>query len=309
LIHPDVDKAVLLRWLKKRLEPGESLDLHHNMDHTWSLEWALRRPMGVLRQFPRGRAAGRSRYFVTDARFTPGAELEELAAQFQVHVVGPFWVVDRGVSPGPIRGYAFEADEPTGATWFWFSAHDPVYRIEPDPFVTWELRHHFAQTPNTPPERAPASSEQHRVAYNIALDTGAEPAAQAHFAALGIDGRVAAEYASLPRLVGKRLDPGVAPRLWVYFQPADAPERDLTFAIHTLVEARKSLSLVPEDPKPRAVGMPFALPTSLWQPGFLYAAVSEVRKRPGTERFFGLWTERGNPVRDKTGPAEVDILP
>jgi hypothetical protein len=50
--------------------------------------------------------------------------------------------------------------------------------------------------------------------------------------------------------------------------------------------------------------MPFAVPTSLWKPGYIYASVTEVRPRPGTERFYGLWDD----WPELGGAAPVDLL-
>jgi hypothetical protein len=57
------------------------------------------------------------------------------------------------------------------------------------------------------------------------------------------------------------------------------------------VEAPPRFSLTPRDTLPWDVGMPFALPTSLWRPGFLYTAVSEIVRRPGRERYAGAWSD------------------
>jgi hypothetical protein len=53
--------------------------------------------------------------------------------------------------------------------------------------------------------------------------------------------------------------------------------------------------------------MPFAIPATLWERGFVYAASTEILKRPGRERYEGSFRGRGAPVPE-SGPREEPLL-
>ena len=62
------------------------------------------------------------------------------------------------------------------------------------------------------------------------------------------------------------------------------------------VEAPPRYSLVEPDTLAWDVGMPFAIPTSLWRPGFVYTSVTELVRRPGRERYDGGFRGAQAPV-------------
>jgi hypothetical protein len=53
--------------------------------------------------------------------------------------------------------------------------------------------------------------------------------------------------------------------------------------------------------------MPFALPASLFRPGFLYETVTELMRRPGRERYVGSFQGPGAPA-PLSGPPETTLL-
>ncbi len=306
IIHQDVDKTALMKWLSPRLESETSVAFHGSMKYSWSLGWALQRPVTHASRVPTTPARGAGQYFVADARFAQSAELSALAEGFSVQVFGPFWFVDRAAPPGPIDGFSFHTRQPTVLEWLFVQAHDPIYRIEPDPYATWELREHFGQSPNPPPAAAPRNLEQTRIAHNLARSQGDVARAERFRRELtaALDSSPARDYSGVMRLLGVRYAAGVAPTLSVFFQAHEPTLTDAHFAIYGRMERGARWSLVPVDSKVRAVGMPFAVPTSLWKPGYIYASVTEVRPRPGTERFYGLWDD----WPELGGAAPVDLL-
>jgi hypothetical protein len=52
--------------------------------------------------------------------------------------------------------------------------------------------------------------------------------------------------------------------------------------------------------------MPFAIPTSLWRPGFVYTSVTELVRRPGRERYDGAF--RGPLAPTPLAPAAAPLL-
>ncbi len=61
------------------------------------------------------------------------------------------------------------------------------------------------------------------------------------------------------------------------------------FQLTASVTALRSWTLVGIPKRERATGMPFEMPTPLWQPGMIYRSLSEIRPRPGTEQHVGSW--------------------
>jgi hypothetical protein len=104
-----------------------------------------------------------------------------------------------------------------------------------------------------------------------------------------------------------RLEPGTSFFLTVYFE-ASGPLKDaFTFGIASRVEAPPRFSVTPPDPVLREVGMPFAIVSTRWERGFIYAATTEILKRPGRERYVGAFRGRGAPV-PLEGPPEMALL-
>jgi hypothetical protein len=67
--------------------------------------------------------------------------------------------------------------------------------------------------------------------------------------------------------------------------------------MHSVVEAAPASSLVAKDPVVADVGVPFGIPASRWKRGYVYASVSEVIRRIGSERWYGSFRparESGN---------------
>ncbi len=53
--------------------------------------------------------------------------------------------------------------------------------------------------------------------------------------------------------------------------------------------------------------MPFVIPTSLWRPGFIYSAVTELTRRPGRERYEGAFRGTLAPI-PREGPLAMPVL-
>jgi hypothetical protein len=184
--------------------------------------------------------------------------------------------------------------------------------VRPDPWATWELRDHFGQTPNEVPATPPSTPEELRIAHNAAVATGDEARAKQYEDALLAQLRVSI---SMPftgglALLGERLTQGAADKLALYFRAGGPTASDCNFRIDGTVEARPPLSLVPPDSVVREVGEPFALPMRTWKQGYIYSVASELRQRPGTERFAGYFVTDGKstPPRAATGSKTISLV-
>jgi hypothetical protein len=289
------DKAQALEWMSARMATDTVVELHPEMHPTWAQDWALHRPTVAN---PKG---SRPRYFVGDLAFMTGAEQKRFADSFHVTAVGRYVLVDREAGPGPADVLVFDEREPNLLERYLSYDVDPVRTLRPDPWAAWELRAHWAQTPNPPPTTAPSSLEQLRIAHNLALaesDLGVAQALEAKV--LGsLDTSVATDFPDGTRLLGKRYAPGVTPRLDLYFRAGGPAGIDAPFRIDSIMRRGRPFSLVPNDETVKEVETPFAIPMTLWKPGFIYVESSELAGRPGLEEleghFVGAYGAPGPP--------------
>jgi hypothetical protein len=227
----------------------------------------------------------------------PDAEQALLASQFHVRAAGPYWIVEPDEAAQPIDAFAIDEREPTAREWYLVSGTEPVRSVVADAFATWELRRHFDQ-PAVAPQGTPATLEQKRIAYDVALDTGDGPATAARrlelLQALTAPAPGTPALGTGTKILGTTRAGGVLPSVTVWLQAAaaaDPPGTRLT--VWSQVEARAPLSAIMADPVVREVGAPTAIAPQRWKPGWVYSDRVLLRKRPGTERY---WIESGVPA-------------
>ncbi|HTQ07723.1 MAG TPA: hypothetical protein VMI54_27900, partial [Polyangiaceae bacterium] len=298
-IQPDFDKEAAFVAVAKTLPARAVVGVSNGMKPSYWMDWVLRRPVRYV-GLPRVGAAGVST-FALDSRFDTRGGMESLTREFSVRAIGPFFVANTEAAPAPVEGFATVVRKQSGLSrWLTATTHD-VYDVVPDPFWTWELREHLNQTPNPPPTGAPASSENLRIAHNLAVAEHDEAGAERLLNELlaGVDRRTARRFSLGVELLGARLDETASTRLTLYFRTSTPLPTDTQFQVFSRVIAPPSLSLVPADELTWEVGMPFAMPTSLWRPGFVYSAVTEILRRPGRERYDGVF-------RGPVAPTEID---
>jgi hypothetical protein len=309
IIHSDFDKEAALRALAARMPPEATLGLHGSMKQSYWMDWVLERPLSPM-HLPRLAAPLRNDFYALDMRFTPGSQLRTFARDFAVHAYGPFLTSDLHRAQTPLTAEAVHAREPNWLTWLFVTANHAEYVTEPDAWLTWELRVHLQNSENPLPNVAAATTaEGLRIAHNAAVATGDGAAAAAlrtRLVAL-LDRAPARAFSDGVELLGVRFEPGASDLLSVYFVAAGALERDVQFGISSHVLSAPFFSLTPKDVLPWDVGMPFALPTSLWRPGFIYRSESELVRRPGRERYVGAFRGAGAP-EPLSGAAETPLL-
>lgn len=308
-IQPDKDKVAALEFLGERAKPGDVVTLNANMRKSLWVAWALEHPTKVdgASQF-----RGDERYYVTDGRYSEGTSLRERSRTAGTTVAGPFWIFDqRGSRGAPLEAFSVVKREPNILERYFVSSTHALRRVEPDAYATWELRATMYQSPNPFPTTEPQSFEQFRIAHNIAVDhANFEQAAELKKRLLtGTDTSVATLYEDGTKLLAARFEHGASDVLTLYFE-STGPD-DQRFVIRSRVEAPMRGSLVPADPLVRDVGLPTTIPRNAWRPGFIYSSVTEILKRPGRERFYGLWlntTSATLPLKTKRGDSEVPLL-
>jgi hypothetical protein len=305
LIQPDFDKAAALAAVAPALPADAVFGVSSSMKPSYWMDWVLRRPVRYV-GLPRVDSAGVTN-FALDTRFDTRGAFETLTREFPVRAIGPFLIADVTPEPRPVAGFA-TVPRRLGALEGFFTAtsHD-VYDVVPDPFWTWELRTHLSQTPNPAPSVRPTSFEDLRIAYNVAVsehDARAERLRAELFT--GVDRSVHQSYTEGVELLGARLERGASTRLTLYFETSEPLASDTMFQIVSSVEAAPRFSFVPRDELTWDVGMPFAIPTTLWRPGFIYSSMTELTRRPGVERYDGAF--RGPMAPTPLTPSSAPLL-
>jgi hypothetical protein len=306
IIHPDFDKSAALSAVAKGLPEEAVFGVSSSMKPSYWMDWVLERPVRYV-GLPRLGNANVS-HFALDSRFDSRGALESLTREFPVRAIGPFMIADIARAAKPVEGFT-TIPRKLGAFERFFTAtsHD-VYDVVPDPFWTWELRTHLNQTPNPAPSSPPVGFEQLRVAHNLAVfehDTARAARLRAELLA-GVDRSVHRSYSEGVELLGARLERGTSTYLTLYFETSAPLPTDTVFQIVSSVEAAPRLSLVPGDELLWDVGMPFAIATTLWRPGFIYSSVTELLRRPGTERYDGAF--RGTMAPTPLAPTTTPLL-
>lgn len=307
VIHPDLDKSEVLRELAPTLPPGARVGVDHSMKRAYYMDWRLERPLVSAPVPARAAPPGLARFLI-DTRFSTRNTLQALSSRYALRVYGSIVVANLEAPNAPLVGFDVERAEPSALERYFRSNSHALPRFRQSEFVTWELREHLRQTPNPLPARAPESSEERRIAHNLAVHQGnAELAARLRRELLaGADTSMARRFGLLS-LLGVRYVPGTSELLVVYFEASERPPRDARFSIWSEVESAPLLSLVPRDELPWDVGMPFAIPTSLFRRGFIYATTTELLRRPGRERYLGTFRNAGF-YDPESGPEEVVLL-
>ncbi|MBV9946023.1 MAG: glycosyltransferase family 39 protein [Myxococcales bacterium] len=313
-ISREEDKSQALEWMAPLLPPRTAVALHQSMRPNWGQPWALHRPTETVNDVPVQRS-GDERPFVADLGGVAAADQVKLAQAFPVTAVGRYALALRSAPLAPVQGFVFEEREPDLREWYLSNGVDRVRTVVPDPFFTWELRAHYAQQPNPSPEGPPRCLDQVRIAHDVAVAAGDGALADRYEAELRaqLDAGVATTFSDGTRLLGQVYRSGVAPTLTLYFKASGPARDDFPFEIASMVEEAPRFSLVPRDDRSRQVPAPFLLPMRLWKKDFIYTAESEIRKRPGRERFVGYFGgaagEPGPHALDRSGWIPLLILP
>jgi 4-amino-4-deoxy-L-arabinose transferase-like glycosyltransferase len=283
----DVDKAQALEWFATQMEPAAVSQIHEGMRPTWAFDWALHRPLHAVSGLPG--APDDERYYVADLEFLNSHDQVQLAATYKLIVLDHFVFVDRKAPKAPLDAYVFDERQPRLLEWYFTNGTEPVRTVRADAWATWELRNAWSQLPNPLPTGEPQTLEEIRIAHNAAIARSDTAAASRYEQQLitRLDTSVAAGFTDGTRLLGLKYNPGVLPSLSLFFRAAATSNDEFEFAIASVVDRRRFLSLVPADDKVKQLGAPFLIPPRLWKVGYIYSEQAPIHHRPGTERFAG----------------------
>ncbi len=299
----DVDKAQALEWFGAQMTPAAVVQFNESMRSTWAFDWALHRPLHPVSALPG--APDDERYWVGDLQFLLSKDQIQLASAYKLVVLDHFVMIDRQAPKAPLDAYVFDEREPKRLEWYFTNGTEPVRTVRPDAWATWELRNAWNQLPNPLPTGEPQTLEEIRIAHNAALSRGDTAAATRYEQQLTtmLDTTVATGFSDGTRLLGQKFKPGVLPSLSLFFRAAGTSNDEYEFAISSVVDRRRFLSLVPADDKTKQLGAPFLVPPRLWRLGYIYSEHAPMHHRPGVERFSGRMEPRS---KDFHAPKPLD---
>lgn len=308
IIHPDVDKEAMLEHVSRELDEDASVGVDPGFKPMYWVDWVVGRPV-VPAPVPELAHALRRTHYALDLRFANVEGAARLARDFQTRAFGPYLFADLRAVTTPLEGFALEPREPTFLERLFVSSSHARYAIRESPLWGWELRHHFGLEQDPPADATPHSFDELRSAHNLAVHQGNAALATSLRQRLlaDLERRGARPYTQGVTFLGARLERGTSLFLSVYFEATRPLSDACTFGIVSYVEAPPRFSLTPADPLPRDVGMPFAIATTRWEHGFIYAATTEILKRPGRERYDGAFRCRDAPAPE-TGPATESLM-
>lgn len=307
-IGVDRDRHQFARWATRDLPRDATVHLHRSMTPSWPLSYAMNRPYATT-SVPDPSTFSR---LLVDARHARADELRALASRLSVQVVGPHW----RVSPGPagdLVALSYEEREPSVLEWAAVAGADLVRVIHarPDPWATWEWRHHLDLAGEPPGER-PDGPEAARAAHNAAIARGDAATAAGLRAVVEqrIQRRLDVRFSHGATLLGLRVDGGVATVMTLYWHATpEYAQGDVDYLVRSVVVAPPRLWPSRVDFFEKEIAPPEALRPQLWRPGYLYAQRVLVMKRIGKERFEGVFTSRsGAAPRPVEGPARTPLV-
>jgi 4-amino-4-deoxy-L-arabinose transferase-like glycosyltransferase len=309
LIHSDGAKTAFLHFIEPSIPKTATVDLHEGMKHTWAQTWALNRLVVGGRPLP-SRSRASNAVYLADTRFLLDDLQGQLAAGFHVTAVGPFWKVVESEPAAPLDAFSFTESEPAWWEWYLVSGTEPHRDVTPDPWLTWELRTHFGQ-PAMPPAGPPVTLEQKRIAHNVAVAAGDQARAAVLLAEIQRElSPVHAAFDDGTEILGTTFHEGARPLLTIFLRAGGPTTADVQLLVKSKVTAKAAWSTTIADPLERDVGLPLAIGSQRWRPGFLYSDPVAIRKRPGTEVFRASFWVRGSgpPPKRLRGPREVELL-
>jgi hypothetical protein len=156
----------------------------------------------------------------------------------------------------------------------------------------------------------PSTTDQLRIAHNVALAAGDMARAASLRAALTqrFNLPLRAQYANGTELIGAVHDRGAQRAITLYFV-AGKFDQDAHYTVNARVFAPPRFpSTLPADSQVLDLARSPAPATSLWKPGGIYAIRFVYRRRPGAEVLTGAWTSAPARTDGDGKPLEIARL-
>jgi hypothetical protein len=315
LIRSHIDMLSVLEQVVLPSTPPEGIiNIHPSAAWGWEHQWKMRGNHNFATVPSAGNAAAVHPFWLARGSGMGGPEQKKIAAAAHVRIYGDTWIVDEREAAAPVDSYSLHEREPNVLEWLLTNGTEPVRTVgpTPDPWLTWEWRSHLGQQPAVPPMGEPHTLDEVRIAHNGAVDRGDQAAAARWLQQINqtLDRRPETAFHGGLHLLGVRLIGGVQPRVESWFMCAEPMAGDAGFYVHSTIEGRAFLSLIPPDEVDREMAFPPSLPTKLWRPGFIYKTEAVLNHRIGRERYWGYWGSRdGSPAPSRLdGAAQTTLI-
>jgi 4-amino-4-deoxy-L-arabinose transferase-like glycosyltransferase len=307
LMATEADMADFARWAYADVATaGSTVQVMAKYEYGFASEYGGDRPYVTVSSITAAKPEDPQRYTLVDTRKQPEKELDNIVKQFGVQAVGSFWRVDRAQKGPMLMAHRYIEKEPNPLEWFFLSGTDLVYKIQrdEDPWVTWELRDAFG-VPAPPPDVAPNSADERRIAYNVAIEQG--DTAEADHIRGELAGKLGnpanIEYTGGVKLLGIDLQPGPALVVTLYWETdASYKKADVSFSVKCKVVAPPKLWFSPVDYFEREMAPVPVLRPGNWKPRHLYAQRFIALHRIGKEECTGGFTGSFTPKTPMTAP-------
>jgi hypothetical protein len=306
-LDSDYDRHAVLSWFLPKVPANLGIAYHPGIYASWAVQWTTRPRTSTNQQTPASPVTPSTRIYIMDTRKASAADLRLAASRYHVHAVEHLWVFDRGAPVAPLEGYALDERDPTLREWWSQGPTETIRSVRPSAWVTWEWRTLLGQPATAPPSiPVPVTTEELRIAHNVAVEDGnADAAARLRGAlAVGFNLPLAARFDGYTTLIGALRRTGARRSVTLFFT-AGTMTGDNKFLVHAKVVAPPRLSTLPVDPAELELAGSPMWPTNLWRRGHIYSLEAVYRKRPGTEVLSGAWSPGPKRV---DGPTPLEIV-
>lgn len=304
-IGTDADLTQFAEWSVSNVATtGSVLQALEKFDFNFSAEYAINRPYVRVSSLTTAKPEDPQRIAVVDTRNQQVRDLENIAKQFGVQIVGPFWRVDRAIKGPQLTARVYEEREPRPLEWLLYSGTDLIRTIsrDDDPWQTWEWRDALG-LPAPVPEGVPVTPDQLRVAHNIAVsqkETARADELAARLASV-VKTPLGIKYTGGLTLQGLTIQQGPAIVVTLFWEADDRFKRtDAVYLVKCKVVAPPRLWSIPLDYFEKDMSPVIPLRPASWKPGYLYTQRFVALHRIGREECRGnfavdLHPESGEP--------------
>jgi hypothetical protein len=291
-VDTEADASQFVEWSFSNVATaGSTAQALEKFDYSFHVEYAGNRPYVRVTSLTAAKPEDPQRIAVVDTRNQPLKELESIAKRFAVQAVGPFWRVDRAQKGPSFKALQYTEREPNALQWMLVSGTDLVRTISrtEDEYASWEWKDALG-LPNTVPTYAPVTTEELRVAHNIAVSEKDPARAEELRAKLArMVGRpLGLDYKGGVHLLGVDIHKGPAIVVTLFWETDDSFKRaDANYEVKCTIVSPPRLWFTNTDYFDKQMAPIPIIRPSMWKPGYLYTQRFIADHRIGKETCTG----------------------